>query len=304
MAGEAVQQPSGNLLDTVYLCQQRQHWYQEHLRNQGFDALPFSGSASPADPAVSVAAQIRETLQFDVRDRKNLKTWEEALSRFIELAEDAGVMVMRSGVVNGNTHRKLDPEEFRGFALVDNYAPLVFVNGADSKTAQMFTLAHELAHIWLGETGLSNPALTLASTQRIETWCNAVAAELLVPMQELKSTLQNKQPNQKSAQQMARLFKVSALVILRRFYDAKSLSREAFEKLYEDELTRIKELSTTGQGGDFYRTQPARISKSFARAIIASALEGQTSFRDAMLLTGLKKMSTFDEMGRRLGVIL
>ena len=305
VAGRPVLRPSGNLLDTIYLCQQRQYWYEEYLRDQGFDELSFPGSVSLEDSPVSVASQIRKQLQFDVQDRANMETWEKALTKFIDLVENAGVMVMRSSIVKNNAHRKLLPEEFRGFALADSYAPLIFINGADSKSAQMFTLAHELAHIWLGETGLSNPAINLESTQNVEAWCNAVAAELLVPMQELKRMSQNGRADPSLIRQMARRFKVSTLVIVRRFYDAGALSRESFERFYEDELSRVKELTAKGSGGgDFYRTQSARISERFAKAIIASALEGQTSFRDAMLLTGLKKMSTFDEAARRLGVVL
>ncbi|MEK7747728.1 MAG: ImmA/IrrE family metallo-endopeptidase [Nitrospirota bacterium] len=95
------------------------------------------------------SASLRETLALSTEARRQLPTWTDALRQLIAKAEDAEVMVMVSSVVGSNSHRKLDVDEFRGFALADGLAPLVFLNGADSKAAQMFTLAHELAHLWL-----------------------------------------------------------------------------------------------------------------------------------------------------------
>ena len=146
--------PSPDLLDTIYLCQQRQEWYRDYSRLHGEKPLAFVGSATTNEEIQTIATQIRREIGFDLEERQSLPTWTEALRRFIEQAEDAGVLVMISGVVGSNTSRKLNPEEFRGFALVDDLAPLVFVNGSDSKAAQMFTLAHELVHVWLGESGV------------------------------------------------------------------------------------------------------------------------------------------------------
>jgi len=191
-------------------------------------------------------------------------------------------------VVGSNNRRKLDPDEFRGFALADAMAPVVFVNGADTKSAQMFTLAHELAHLWLGESGVSDAGAASFPTQRIEQWCNATAAELLVPLASMKAALAgNAQPlNQMNA--MARRFKVSTLVILRRMFEAK----------------RLKELASRASGGgDYYLTQPARLSRRFARAVIASTYEGQTLFTDAFRMLGVKKEQTLRELGRTLQVV-
>ena len=182
VGGAPVGQPSLNLRHTVYLCQQRQDWYHEFAHAEGDDPLPFVGSAKSSENVETVAARMRDALGFDLEERGGLPTWTEALRRFVDKADALGVLVMVSGVVGNNPHRKLDPDEFRGFALADELAPLVFVNGADTKAAQMFTLAHELAHLWLGETALSDSRPDALPAHGIETWCNRVAAELLAPL--------------------------------------------------------------------------------------------------------------------------
>jgi Zn-dependent peptidase ImmA (M78 family) len=149
-----------------------------------------AGDASTAtldDPPAEVAASMRTILDWTAQTRHRLSSWDAALTRLRESAEAAGVLVMISGIAGSNAHRKLDPDEFRGFALADPYAPVVFVNGADSKAAQVFTLAHELTHLWLGSTALSD--IDPESTRRFddERWSNQVAAELLVPMDEFVS---------------------------------------------------------------------------------------------------------------------
>ncbi len=292
--------PSPDLLDTIYLCQQRQEWYREFARTMGEPALGFVGSARIEDDVVATAAAMRRALGFDLEERRQLPTWTEALRRFVEQADALGVLVMVSGVVGSNNRRKLDPQEFRGFALADPLAPLVFVNGADTKAAQMFTLAHELAHVWLGESALSDASPASAPLQRVESWCNRVAAELLVPLAALRAALA---PGDALDQvpALARRFKVSTLVILRRLLDAHRLSREAFDGAYDAELARLLAQPRTS-GGDFYLTQAARLSRRFARALIMSTLEGQTLYRDAFRMLGIAREATFRELGHQLGV--
>ena len=302
IGGAPVGRPSLNLLHTIYLCQERQDWYQEFARTEGEDPLPFVGSARLTNDVENVAARMRNALGFDLEERRRLSTWTEALRRFIEQADELGVLVMVSGIVGNNTRRKLDPEEFRGFALADDFAPLVFVNGADTKAAQMFTLAHELAHLWLGETALSDSRPDSAPTGEIESWCNRVAAELLVPLAVLREERRRDEPLPDALRRHARRFKVSTLVVLRRIYDMGDLTREQLRRIYGDELAKLKTVPRAGGGGNFYATQTLRVGRRFARALIADTIEGRTMYREAFRMLDLSKMKTFRELARNLGV--
>jgi Zn-dependent peptidase ImmA (M78 family) len=300
--GRGLPRVGANLLDVVYACQSRQAWYRDEALLNGDSPLPFVGSAQLGSDASAVARRLRETLAFSVAQRAACPTWAEALRLFITQAEQAGVMVMVSGVVMNNNTRHLDPREFRGFALADELAPLVFINGADSKAAQMFTLAHELAHLWLGHSAVSNAPPSEAADHATEDWCNRVAAELLVPMAEFTTALQPGEALADSLQRLARHFKVSTLVVLRRLFDAGRLDRAAFWQAYRAEEQRLAQLAARNTGGgDFYRTTVARVSRRFARALVASTLEGRTLYRDAFRMLGIAKPGTFNELGRSLG---
>ncbi len=293
--------PSPDLLDTIYLCQQRQDWYRDFARSMHEPALDFVGSAHLNDDVVDTAATLRHALGLDLDERRRLGTWTDALRRFVEQADAAGVLVMVSGVVGSNNRRSLDPQEFRGFALADPLAPLVFINGADTKAAQMFTLAHELAHVWLGESAVSDANLRATPDRAVERWCNQVAAELLVPLAVMREELDGDARLPDELNRLARRFKVSTLVVLRRMYDAGRLTRDEFWAAYDEELRRLRALPK-GSGGDFYLTLGARVSKRFARALVASTLEGRTGYTETFRMLGLKKMATFNELGRSLGV--
>lgn len=298
-----IERPSPDLLETIFLCQQRQEWYHDFARLNREDPVAVVASVTSAAPVVDAAAMMREALEFDVQQRG--PNWTGALRLLSERAENLGVLVMVNGVVGSNTHRKLNPGEFRGFALVDELAPLVFVNGADTKAAQIFTLAHELAHLWIGATALSSADLLRPPALEVERWCNSVAAEFLVPAADLLATYDDEQPLTGELERLARWFKVSTLVVLRRIYDAGHLAWDAYRTAYQAELERVLAILRergTATSGDFYNTQPVRVSKRFARALIASTLEGQTLHRDAFQLLGFKKLSTFHELAHRLGV--
>jgi len=304
IAGQPAARPSPDMLEMIYVCQQRQEWYRNFARSMHEEPLAFVGSSRLTDDVVTAAEEIRTTLGFDVAARASMPTWTDALRHFIEQADTAGIMVMCSGVVLNNTTRKLNPEEFRGFAIADDLAPLVFINGADTKAAQMFTLAHELAHIWLGQSAVSDAEAASIPQQEVERWCNQVAAELLVPLATLQREYDMERDTDEELNRLARRFKVSTLVILRRMFDVGGLSREQLRVAYARELARLMDIVRSSGGGNFYLTQSARVSKRFARALVVSTWEGRSSFTEAFRLLGVKKMATFRGMSKSLGMSL
>jgi Zn-dependent peptidase ImmA (M78 family) len=302
VSGRAAGRPSPDLLETIYLCQQRQEWYRDFARGVGARPLAIVGSARITDDIVTTAQKIRDALGFDLASQRRMPTWADALRHFIERADDAGILVMCSGVVSNNNRRNLDPQEFRGLAMADDLAPVIFINGSDTKAAQMFTLAHELAHIWLGQSAVSDAEADRMPQQHIERWCNHVAAELLVPLAVLREEYDPRSELRAELDRLARRFKVSTLVVLRRIHDAGGLTWEELREEYAKEVARLRAIPR-GNGGNFYLTQAARVSKRFARALVASTLEGQTLYRDAFRMLGFSKHATFEQLGQTLGVI-
>ncbi len=297
--------PSLELLHTIYQCQQRQEWYRFHVLSQKGISLSFVGTASLSSPPEVVANDIRNQLHLDIHHRKRMTSWSTALLDFIDQVEKTGILVMMNSVVGNNNHRPLNPNEFRGFALVDDIAPLIFINGADTIAAKLFTLAHELAHIWLGQSGISNPQLNKTPNVKIERWCNQVAAEILVPLTAIKKEYNPHNSINDEINRLAHLFKVSTIVILIRLYDEKMISKKTFKNIYQRELRKwqsFKQHKKQHRGGNFYYNLSRKVSKRFALALIHSTLEGHTLYRDAYNLLGISKFKTFQRFAQTLGL--
>jgi Zn-dependent peptidase ImmA (M78 family) len=302
IADQSLLSPSPNLLDTIYLCQQRQSWFKDYATIRRFDQIDFIGTASVTESPATVAQRIVDRLDFPVSARKTFSGLDDTLRAFASSVEEAGVLVMRNGVVGNNTHRKLDPSEFRGFALCDSIAPLIFVNGADSKSAQMFTLAHEVAHLFLGESALTNSDISVPDAKSHERWCNEVAAEFLVPIDLLRTSFSLGEPLGNALARLKREYRVSSIVLLRRLLDASMITTGEYREQYKIEVDAFNSVVKKSEGGgDFYLSQAVRSSKRFARALIESTLEGHTLYRDAMKMLGIAKTETFNEFGRTFG---
>ena len=301
IANKKMKYPSPDLLETIFICQQRQEWFRDHVKRIGLQRVYLVGSGELNDDVTMSAMNMRDELGINDDIRSKYTSWTDALRDLIDRVESAGILVMINGVVGTNNHRKLDPDEFRGFALVDDLAPLIFINGSDTKAAQIFTLTHELAHIWIGKAGISDTILGRDPNGDVEDWCNRCAAEFLVPEVALREMFDPGDHIPDEVDGLARTFKVSSIVILRRLLDLDLIESDEYWELFNDHISRFK-VSGTGQGGNFYNTMSIRVGKRFGRAIVANTLEGQTLYKDAFRLLGFSKLSTFEEFGRRLGV--
>ena len=295
---------SPDLIDTLYAMQRRQAWLREHLVENDAEPLTFAASARLADDPGAVGREIRRTLGLDEGWAAGVRSWQDAVNELRRMIERIGVMAVINGIVGNNTHRRLSVAEFRGFALTDHYAPLIFVNGADAKSAQMFTLAHELAHIWLGEGGLSGFENLLPGGTDVEDWCNRAAAEVLVPSRELRERWIQVRREQHPFAALGRSFKVSPVVAARRAMDLKLIERNAFFEFYERYINQEhRGGAASSGGGDFYNNQNARVGKLFATHVMGAAMGGEIGFRDAYELTGLRG-GTFQDYAGRLGILL
>lgn len=310
-AGTDQARPSPNLLDTIYACQIRQEWYRDDAQSLGEDRLAWVASLSLNTPVDEATALLRDQLGWDADAREQARSTQEAWVALRVSMEDLGVLVMISGHVGSSTRRTLDVDEFRGFVLVDDVAPLVFVNAADSKAAQVFTLVHELAHLWLGQSGLDDlDVIDVGSDRRsstpndVELWCNAVAAEVLVPSGELRARFSATDNLLDELGMLARNFRVSRLVVLGRLRECGFIDWTRYwqvrDEMRDAHLAAGPEAKSSG--GNYYPGALVANSRRFTEAVLVATLEGRTLYRDAFRMLGVKSQKTFDGLAAQLGM--
>ncbi len=281
--GAPVERPSVNLIDTIKHTLQRQAWYAEYQNEQGAQPLPCIGKFPTHTAAHIVAADIRQVLGVDIEQGQ--RQWDVYQRELIQGAEAAGILVMRSGIVGSNTRRKLDVGEFRGFAISHAVAPVVFINAADAPAARLFTLLHELAHLWLGSSGISNAAP--GNSRQEEIACNAIAGEFLAPSDTFKKAWANAAPELPvRLAELAKRFHISQMVVMRRALDLGLIGRDTYTQFYLAELERYRQ--TEKKGGSYYRNAGSKNSTLFAKAVIAEAFSGRLLLRDAGKLLGVQ----------------
>lgn len=275
-----------NVFETIQILKERQDWLAEYLKQLEYKNLLFVGRFTMNDNYKIIAEDIKHSLGFEPDKLNHLNSWEEVLDYLISLVEEKGIFVVRNGVVGNNTNRLIPVEECRGFTLIDKYVPFLFINASDAKAAQMFTLIHELAHVWIGQSAGFNQRNLLPANHPIELLCDQVAAEFLVPEKELLI----KWNENKSFNALSRQFKVSSIVVARRALDLNLIPLNRFLKFYKSYMKSYDDirLYNAEEGNNFYKTSKKRINVRFAFYVNKAVQEGVLLYRDAYRLTDLK----------------
>ena len=275
-------QPSSELLDTILFAQKIQEWAKDILLEWGQEKLPFCGKYKDNYSIEVITGELKRIFEIQNNWASQKRNWTGALNYLIEKAENKGIFVLRNGVVGNNTHRKLNVMEFRGFVLYDDIAPVIFINNNDAISAKIFTLIHEVVHILIGQSASFDLRDFQAAKNKIEQFCDKCTAEFLVPEKEIKNVYRNK----KNIDVLARHFKVSQIVILRRLLDTSEIQPQEFYKQLK-EIYDLEIKKPQGYGGDFYHTVHNRLSKRFLYILGSAVKDNIVLFRDALRITNL-----------------
>lgn len=280
-----VDKVSLNVYHTIQIIEDRQSWLVEYLSDSGYSDLKFVGAFNEGSDFREIAKSMREVLSLSENWAEYFKTWEQTLEYLTSKIEDIGIIVTFNGIVGNNTRRKIDVEECRGFVLVNEKAPFIFVNSSDAKAAQMFTLIHELSHIWIGKSAGFDNKNMLPANENMEILCDQVAAEFLVP----EFLFRKLWLETKNIQTLSRKLKVSQIVVARRAMDLKFISKKEFFEFYKSYIQNIQLKKEEQQsGGNFYATARKRVSLKFANYVNSAVKENSLLYRDAYKLTNLK----------------
>jgi Zn-dependent peptidase ImmA (M78 family)/DNA-binding XRE family transcriptional regulator len=286
----------------------RQDWYREFRKEQGYTDIPFIGKYNYAIDTSIIVDEITNVFKLTIEDRKGLRNWEEFFQLLVKRAESIGLWVMRSSMVGNNTHRLLNTDEFRGFVISDTIAPAIFINGTDAKAAQIFTLIHEVVHLWFGSSGVSNidfrKDLNAMQDER-EKKCNEIAAEILVPKLMIQELWNEKVTLAENAEGLSKFFKVSSVVVARRALELKLILPEDFFSYYRILVDRWREqrlkMKESDGGPSYYVNIPIKNGVNFSTDVLNSVYSQKILMRDGARLLGLNP-TTLEGFAKEVGI--
>lgn len=299
--------PSRDLIDTIYEMENVQDWMRNYRKEEGFYELQIVGCLKNENDVRTIVEKIRTDIGLSENWFFSCKDKRYAFNYIRGLLEQAGIVVMVNGIVATNTHRPLNVKEFRAFEMLDKWAPLIFINNRDSNGAKVFSIFHEMAHIWLGEDDLYNDSFSYGqSVKSIEVICNAVAGELIVPTEIFLQKWNEDKNNdiEDKISDLSELFKCSRVVIARKALDNQLINRAKYGSIVEHFAEHSKDIENNRvAGGDFYNTVKNRLDGNFATALYNSVSSGNTTYTEAYRLTHTNK-KTFDEVMSKFGGVL
>lgn len=291
---KTLENPSRELIDTVDMMSNVQEWMAEYNKDNEFNELNFVGSFSEKFDVMDLVDDICFKLEIKRDWFIECKDVGESFRYLREKISDLGILVMQNGVVGLNTNRKLNIEEFRAFTLINKYAPLIFINTNDTKNGKIFSLLHELTHIWLGNDNLYNDSHAGSNkVSKLEQLCNAVAAEILVPDKLfIKKWRNSEEISVEKIKSIAQYFKCSSFVIARRALNKKFISKQFYDEFIEEKKIEYdfykKRRSDKGGGGNFYSTLISHWDRRFILALDSSTKMGRTQYLEAYRLVQMK----------------
>lgn len=265
--------------------QQKQSWISEVNEENNEDKLSFVGKFTINDNPEIVADSILNTLGIIPA---NYKT-DNPIKEWIDKAESNGIFISRTSFIHSRL--KLDSEEIQGFAIADTFAPFVFINSDDWNTPQLFTLVHELAHIWIAETGISNDIEPEIKNKDkfhpVELFCNEVAANALIPKNIINNLGKATFNNSKKVFNASKILGVSSFALLVRALNLDVISLDVYQKLKkeaeidynaflkrEDEK-KVKQKEKAKKGGpNYFLLQLNRNSRLFTQIVLDSFRSG------------------------------
>ena len=197
-------------------------------------------------------------------------------------------------------------EEFRAFTKIDKFAPLIFINTCDTDNGKIFSVLHELAHIWIGENSFYNePYGSFGNISKKEIFCNSIAAEILVPKRDFLNRWEKtqKKDNERKIDELAKVYHCSRFVICRRALDTKKILKEEYVRIIAQLNSQLQEQlkkSSKDNGGDYYKTLKNRWDHNFIQTLYSSVNNGTTQYTDAYRLTGTNG-KTFEKLVAEIG---
>lgn len=280
--------PSRDLIDTMKHMEAVQDWMHNYLKDK-IDPHEYVGSMKNRTDIYAFANKVLDVLNLKGEWRRNCHSAADLFRKIRIALSNAGVIVMMNGIVGNNTHRTLSVNEFRAFAMVDDLAPLIFINSNDSMNGKVFSLLHEFAHICLGENSLFNESLESGpSGKKNEIICNAVASEILIPS---KRFLEDWNASdivdlEDRIEALAKLYCCGVIVVARKALDNNLIDRQMYAKVSGKIVRAYREAKRKqGGGGDFYRNAASRLDHSFLFSLAESVDTGKTTYTEAFGLT-------------------